>query len=336
MTFKAQGFNATYGNNISADAINEAGDYILVTQPEPWALLDKSIENRPLQIIQSGDLSPQHLDKLAAEVAGVTVIGLGGGGAMDTAKWIHWRRQLPLLQFPSLPSVDACFTRMSALRDQGGVRYEGDAVPEMVYVDFELFRAAPKSMVTSGIGDVLSCQTAWFDWKLAHEAGKDEFGWTKEMPKISQMYLDELYLCAPGIAELTDDGLRRLMELHRDIGWRCHDMGHARFEEGSEHFFAYTFEEVTGRTILHGELVSMGVLIMSYLQGNDFQRAKETISLAKTRHRLDDLGVKREEVLESLRGLQSYTVEQKHWYSQARFVDSEKIDEEEIIGLLNW
>jgi glycerol dehydrogenase-like iron-containing ADH family enzyme len=216
------------------------------------------------------------------------------------------------------------------------VRYEGDAVPEMVYVDFELFRAAPKSMVTSGIGDVLSCQTAWFDWKLAHEAGKDEFGWTKEMPKISQMYLDELYLCAPGIAELTDDGLRRLMELHRDIGWRCHDMGHARFEEGSEHFFAYTFEEVTGRTILHGELVSMGVLIMSYLQGNDFQRAKETISLAKTRHRLDDLGVKREEVLESLRRLQSYTVEQKHWYSQARFVDPEKIDEEEIIGLLNW
>ena len=86
MTFKAQGFNATYGNNISADAINEAGDYILVTQPEPWALLDKSIENRPLQIIQSGDLSPQHLDKLAADVAGVTVIGLGGGGAMDTAK----------------------------------------------------------------------------------------------------------------------------------------------------------------------------------------------------------------------------------------------------------
>ena len=75
---------------------------------------------------------------------------------------------------------------------------------------------------------------------------------------------------------------------------------------------------------------------MSYIQGNDFQRAKKTISLAKTRHRLDDLRVKREEVLESLRRLQSYTVEQKHWYSQARFVDPEKVDEEEIIGLLNW
>ena len=33
MTFKAQGFNATYGNNISADAINEAGDPPPISYP---------------------------------------------------------------------------------------------------------------------------------------------------------------------------------------------------------------------------------------------------------------------------------------------------------------
>lgn len=336
MSFKAQGFNVTYGNNIAANAINDLGEYLLITQPEPWAVIKDQVTNQPIQIIQSGDLSPEHLDKLAAESPKATIVGLGGGSAMDTAKWVHWRRSLPLVQLPSLPSVDACFTRMSALRDKGGVRYEGDAVPEMVYVDFELFRAAPRSMVTSGIGDVLSCHTAWFDWKFAADSGKDEFGWNPEMPKISKMYLDELYDCAPGIAKLTDDGLRRLMELHRDIGWRCHEMKHARFEEGSEHFFAYTFEEVTGRTILHGELVSMGVLIMSYFQKNDFQRAKETIDRADTRHRLSDLGVSKDEVIESLRRLPSFTVEQNHWYSQARLIDAGKINEEEVLSLLNW
>lgn len=150
------------------------------------------------------------------------------------------------------------------------------------------------------------------------------------------MYLDELYECAPGIAELTDDGLQRLMELHRDIGWRCHEMGHARFEEGSEHFFAYTFEEVTGRTILHGELVSMGVLLMSHFQGNNYSRAKETISRANTRHQIEDLGVTRDEVLESLRRLPTFTVEQNHWYSHARLIDAENLNEEEVINLLNW
>ena len=336
MTFSANGFNVTYGNDIAVKALEEIGNYVLVTQPEPWALLKNRVTNQPVQIIQSGDLAPEHLDHLAETSPSTTIVGLGGGSAMDTAKWIHWRRSLPLIQLPSLPSVDACFTRMSALRDRGGVRYEGDAVPEMVYVDFELFRAAPRVMVTSGIGDVLSCHTAWFDWRFASQEKQDEFGWTPELATISQTYLDELYDCAPGISELTDDGLRRLMELHRDIGWRCHEWGHARFEEGSEHFFAYTFEEVTGRTILHGELVSMGVQIMSHFQGNNPERVRETIARAGTRHRLSELNVTEGEVLESLRRLPSFTVEQNHWYSFARMLKPNEYNDKEIISLLNW
>lgn len=336
MSFTAQGFNVTYGNNIAATALESIGDYVLVTQPEPWALLKDKVKNQPREIIHSGDLAPEHLDGLAANAAPVTIVGLGGGSAMDTSKWIHWRRSLPLIQLPSLPSVDACFTRMSALRDRGGVRYEGDAIPNMVYVDFELFRAAPRVMVTSGIGDVLSCHTAWFDWRFASEQKKDDYGWKPELTEISHTYLDELFDCAPGVAELSDDGLQRLMELHRDIGWRCHELKHARFEEGSEHFFAYTFEEVTGRTILHGELVSMGVQIMSHFQGNAPERARETIARAGTRHRLSDLGVSESEVLETMRRLPTFTVEQNHWYSYAHTLNPSNYDEKEILTLLNW
>ncbi len=83
---------------------------------------------------------------------------------------------------------------------------------------------------------------------------------------MSRVYIDELADLAPSLARGEDDGVRRLMECHRDIGWRCHDLGHARFEEGSEHFLAYTFEAVTGRTIMHGELVTMGVLAMSAIR----------------------------------------------------------------------
>jgi glycerol-1-phosphate dehydrogenase [NAD(P)+] len=275
--FQANGSNVKYGSNICADYLNSLGEYLLITHKEPWDLIKADVDNQPQLIVEAKDLSKKYLDDLANEVPGVHVVGLGGGSAMDTAKWVHWRRELPLTLIPSIPSVDACFTRMSALREQGGVIYDGDAIPDLVLVDFELFRSAPVSMVTSGIGDVLACHTAWFDWQFAHEQGRDEFGWTPADPQISHRYLAELADCAPGVKAQTDDGLRRLMELHRDIGWRCHEMKHARFEEGSEHFFAYTFEEVTGRTIAHGELVTLGVLLMSKFQGNNFAGVQEIV-----------------------------------------------------------
>jgi glycerol-1-phosphate dehydrogenase [NAD(P)+] len=334
--FKAQGFNVKYGSNICAERLNSIGDYVLITHKEPWDFLKDKVSNQPIEIIEAKDLSKAHLDKLANSVPNVHIVGLGGGSAMDTAKWVHWRRQLPLTQIPSIPSVDACFTRMSALREQGGVIYDGDAVPELVIVDFELFRSAPPAMITSGIGDVLSCHTAWFDWKYAHEQGKDEFDWKPSDPEISKTYLSELADCAPGIKAQTDDGLQRLMELHRDIGWRCHELRHARFEEGSEHFFAYTFEEVTGRTIAHGELVSMGVLLMSKFQGNDFEGAKSIIEKAGTRHRLTDLNVTEDEVLKSIRRTRSFSKEQNHWFSYAQTIDFDSISDAEILACLNW
>ena len=79
MTFTAKGFNVTYGNDIATSALESLGDYVLVTQPEPWALLKDRVKNQPLEIIQSGDLAPEHLDHLAQTSPAATIVGLGGG-----------------------------------------------------------------------------------------------------------------------------------------------------------------------------------------------------------------------------------------------------------------
>jgi glycerol dehydrogenase-like iron-containing ADH family enzyme len=148
---------------------------------------------------------------------------------------------------------------MTALRDAGGVRYEGDSVPEVVLVDFDLMWSAPRALVAGGIGDVLSCHTALFDWELGVRAGRDA-PWDEDAAARGREYLDDLEVLAPLLLNGDDEGIRGLMECHRDIGWLCHELGHARFEEGSEHFWAYAFEHVTGRTIMHGELVTLGLL----------------------------------------------------------------------------
>ncbi|MEJ7800369.1 MAG: hypothetical protein WKF60_07615, partial [Ilumatobacter sp.] len=138
---------------------------------------------------------------------------------------------------------------------------------------------------------------------------------------MSLVYLDELEAFAPLLASGDEAGLRRLMECHRDIGWRCHELGHARFEEGSEHFFAYSFEEVTGRTIMHGELVALGVLVMSAIQGNQPERARHIVDTSGMRSSLPELEVTWDEVEASLRRLPSFVEEQGLWYSVANELD---------------
>ena len=201
---------------------------VAVCDPDVWRWFSPDFGPSPSMLIDAVDLGPGHLDELAASVPkDATIVGIGGGVAMDVAKWIHWRRGLPLIQVPTLPSVNACFTRMTALRDGGRVRYEGDAVPDEVLVDYAIFSSAPPALVRAGIGDVLSCHTALMDWRIGVMAGYDP-AWDDDSAGASMRYIDGLRQAAPGIHGVTDEGIRSLMELHREIGWRCHEMQHAR------------------------------------------------------------------------------------------------------------
>lgn len=309
------GFPTTYGRGNATGVGDRPGVVVAVSDPDVWRWYAPEFGPAPAVLIDAVELGPERLDELAASVpAEATIIGIGGGVAMDVAKWIHWRRGLSLIQVPTLPSVNACFTRMTALRDGGRVRYEGDAVPDEVIVDYRIFAGAPAAMVRAGIGDVLSCHTALWDWRVAVMAGHDP-AWDDDSAGASMRYLDGLRQAAAGIHDVTDTGIRSLMEMHREIGWRCHVMRHARFEEGSEHFFAYCFEEVTGRTILHGELVSLGVLVMSTIQGNNPWLPRAIVHEAGTRHRPEDLGISWDEIDATLDRLQEFTVDGGYWHS---------------------
>lgn len=321
------GFKTEYGSELFNGLGDRLGGTVVIHADKPWDVLQHSYGRAPVMAIEANDLSPAQLDDWARSVPeNVTIVGVGGGSAMDVAKWIHWRRQLPLVQVPTLASVDACFTRMSALRDQNKVRYEGDAVPDVVLVDYAILQAAPSAFISAGIGDVLSCHTALADWRFAVSKGESH-PWNDQAAGASLRFVDGLEKSASGIKDQSEEGIRSLMELHREIGWLCHDLQHARFEEGSEHFFAYAFEQVTGRTILHGELVSLGVLIMTAVFDNDYARVKRIVTACGTRHGLDELGIKWEEIEATLKILQKFSIDGGYWYSYAH---SRNFGEKEI------
>jgi glycerol dehydrogenase-like iron-containing ADH family enzyme len=225
-------------------------------------------------------------DRLAAS----TVVGVGGGTALDTAKFVAWQLGRPLVQVPTITSVDAGFTDAIGVRDAGRVRYIGRITPECVVLDLPLVRSAPQRLNRAGVGDILSCHTGLFDWRLAADAGQGH-AWHHELAALGSRLLDELEAAAAEVAAVSDDGVRFLADAYRRIGAACAWAGHSRFEEGSEHFWAYAYEHATGAHPVHGEIISFAVCALAHVQGNDPSRARRIVERAHVRAHPADLGI---------------------------------------------
>jgi glycerol dehydrogenase-like iron-containing ADH family enzyme len=95
----------------------------------------------------------------------------------------------------------------------------------------------------------------------------------------------------------------------------CARNGSARPEEGSEHLFAYNFEKLTGKHLIHGELVATGIWLMSRLQGNDPTLATELMDRLGVRYRPEPEDMTRDELREALLTLGAFVEEESMFYS---------------------
>lgn len=310
-----EGFNVTYGRDIIGSIPRSCSNILVVTMEEVWPLLKDTFEKNAKRVHFVNTLEVYALEEFVSTLDGIdSVVGIGGGSAADVAKYVSWRRGIPLYQVPSIVSVNACFTHMVAIRDRGRVKYVGDAVPEMVYVDYSLIQKAPERLNRAGLGDILSCHTGLFDWKLADKAGKTP-KWDESLASRTRELLGIVRSSAREIHAVSEKGIQTVMEVHKWVGAMCHEYGHPRFEEGSEHHFAYNLEFVTGKHVLHGELVCLGIFIMSSLQENDPEGILQTIREAGVVIEPEKLGIGRGEIRRTLLTLKDYVLAERLPYT---------------------
>ena len=250
----------------------QPGSFVLLSQPEPLAGTPRAVVDRAAAVVMVRSLDEAALEQIAAEVPDVErVVGIGGGMTMDSAKFVAWKRGLPLVLAPSIISVDASVTNTVAIRRNGTVEYDGFVVAAPIIADFDLISTAPARLNRAGVGDLLSIQTGRYDWALGARAGTIEFD--DEIDLAAASVLEALYGIADEVAAVSDRALEHIIRAYVAVNALLLDAGHSGPEEGSEHYFGYATEAHTGRSFVHGELIGLGTVLMSGLQGNDQAKA---------------------------------------------------------------
>ncbi|MFN0114240.1 MAG: iron-containing alcohol dehydrogenase [Paracoccaceae bacterium] len=318
------GFPTVMGRGLFGEFRNFVNPpFLIVTMPDLWEMFRHEFAGADYRLYLTDSIEQADLDRDAAALTDVrAIIGLGGGQALDVAKWFAWRRNLPLFQAPTALSVNAVYSHRSGVRDGGKVIYRGYAVPECVFIDYDVLRAAPRHLNWSGIGDILCFHTGVLDWQYARDTGKVEAKWPYDQDLADQSLSKVRGIVGniDGIRKMTDQGIDALVD---GLKWGTSFQGSGwcpRHIEGTDHFLFYTLEKQTGKKFLHGQPVGLGIVVGTMLHENGADEMLDTIAGIGLDVRPEAMGLTWDQATEGLTGMRAYISTLPLWHSMAHDV----------------
>ncbi len=314
-------FDVVFGRNLMTETVNFAHPpFLVVTMEDLWPWLeDRFPPGCEAYFVHSLERSD-----LEAALPGLrrfeSIVGAGGGQAIDCAKYFSWRTRLPLFQYPTSLSVDAVFGHRAGVREGGRVRYVGFAVPESVYVDYGVIERAPAMINRAGIGDVLCFVTGVMDWRYADGKGRCEAHWPydESLARISLSKAEALLESLDDVRDLTPKGVALLVSGLRWGGASYHGAGwNPRHIEGVEHYVFYALEAATGRKFLHGQVVCLGLVAGCMMHGARDEEMLAAVHRVGLDIRPQAMGVTWNDVTGALQGLAEFVREESLPYGIA-------------------
>lgn len=303
-------FPTVFGRGLLAEVPNfVAGPYLVVTMEDLWPKLKHELpDGTPCFFVRS--MERADLEAALPELSShASVIGLGGGQAIDAAKYFAWRCNMKLHQFPTSLSVDAMYGQRAGVRENHIVRYVGWAVPECVYFDYGILAAAPPHINRAGVGDVFCFFTGVWDWEYAHRTGTCEVRWPYD-PTLAAHSLGLAEKALAGrraIRDLTPEGIGLIVEAFKWGGASYHGAGWCpRHIEGVEHFIFYALEARTGVKFLHGQAVCLGLIAGALMHQRRAEELRHAVAEIGVDIRPESMGISWQDVEESLRGLKAF------------------------------
>lgn len=226
----------------------------------------ESFERSQISILQSHELETNDFSSLVSLFKQLpsradAVVGVGGGKALDGAKYLSFLSKLPFISAPTSLSNDGFCSPQSSLTVEGKRRSLAAHLPFGVVVDTDICSQAPTALTLSGVGDLAAKFTAIFDWKLAfHAIGEpvDDFAALLSDGSV------RAFMAHP---QFDATGFRSLATSLMFNGIAMEICGSSRPASGSEHLLSHALDERATHPALHGIQVGVAAYLMSLLQG---------------------------------------------------------------------
>jgi glycerol-1-phosphate dehydrogenase [NAD(P)+] len=230
------------------------------------ARLDAALAAEQIEVLQHlpvQEASFEQAEKIFRELPGKdhAVLGIGGGKALDVAKYVAFLSHLPYVAAPTSLSNDGFCSPQSSLTIDGRRRSLPSAIPYGVVLDTSVCLAAPADLWLSGVGDLVAKLTAVADWKLAfHARGTpvDDFAALLSDATVFQ------FIARP-IRDL--EGVKLLGTALMLNGIAMAICGSSRPASGSEHLISHALDSLSVQPRLHGLQVGVATYLISRLQG---------------------------------------------------------------------
>ena len=314
-------FSTIYGRNLLYELnIILPQDALIVTMKDLWDRFENYF-TKNVQVHFVKNLNIETLENDYDKFKNFNaVVGIGGGQAVDAAKFFSWKSNAKLFQVPTSMSVNAAFGHRFAARIDGNINYIGWTTPEAVYVDFDIIKNAPKLFNRSGICEIMCYHTAHLDWKYADKVGKCEKKWAYDQQAVNEAksVLDYMLEGIDDIKEVNDNGIIRLMNANSWGGPAFHNFGwNPRPIEGTDHFVFYSLEYHTKKSYIHGQPVNMGVYVGSLLHNSKAEEMLDYIIRAGVDIRPESMGITWEDMANALIKMKGYINRIGLWHSIA-------------------
>jgi glycerol dehydrogenase-like iron-containing ADH family enzyme len=268
--------------------------------------LEPLLTNPKLQLAQSSylpDCSEASLDRLQQALTNHqadVIIGIGGGKALDIAKLLAYKSNLPIITIPTSAATCAAWTALSNVySDSGAFLYDVPlpSCPELLILDYEIIQTAPQRTLIAGIGDALA---KWYEASVS--SGNSDRTLIIAAVQQARILRDILFQkSAIALQQSGSEVWQEVVDAAVLLAGVIGGLGGAQCRTVAAHAVHNGLTHIAGsHGILHGEKVAYGILVQLRLeemvQGNQLAATArqqligfyEEIGLPKT---LEDLGL---------------------------------------------